>query len=125
MIRRPLAGAVATTACAVLALACAACGSASGADGATACGYISKSLVLYAQSLGATGSQQTRLADEALAQLRDAQQPAGLAAAGDPEWQALSATVNEAATIPERNLTQALRAECADAPTASKSTTPR
>jgi len=100
---------------ALLAVALAGCGGgSSSALGHTACVDVSRSLRAYS----AAGRARTAVAAaadraRALSQLRDALQPAALAAGSDGQWQALEATLSESSRVAESELVTALSAQCA------------
>ena len=103
-----------------VAVALAACGSGSDSLGDQACVHVAKSISLYSQSLKADRSAATSLAARASVELREAQQPASLAASHDTDWQALAATLSESSRITEGTLVTALRDECASGPNGTR-----
>ncbi len=98
------------------ALALSACGGDSDALGNQACAHVAQSLSLFAQSQRPGQHNAAALAEGAGIALRDALRPAALAASSSGDWQALATTISESSRVPERNLVQALSAECASSP---------
>lgn len=88
-------------------------GSDAGALGHRACVEVATSLRLFTAAQRATPSVAARDRTSALSDLRDALQPAALAAGTDGQWQALEATLSESSRVPESDLVTALSAQCA------------
>lgn len=78
-----------------------------------ACQYVDHSLALYAKSRSEDGATSAR--DEALAlnELREGLPYAATAAGEDYQFQGLMTTLAESSRVPEANLVNALRAQCA------------
>jgi hypothetical protein len=92
------------------------CGSSSDALGNQACVHVERFLTLFRESTDATGPTAASLDTDANIQLRDALQPASIAAGADGNWQALAATLSESSRVKDANLVNALSDECAASP---------
>ncbi|MHB1503306.1 MAG: hypothetical protein ACYCYD_04910 [Acidimicrobiales bacterium] len=85
-----------------------------------ACSHVERSLSLF--RVAADDPSTVKAAKQqaaALQQLRDALQPAAIAAGEAPQWQALMTTVAESSRVPEANLVTALQRQCAVADSAN------
>jgi hypothetical protein len=78
-----------------------------------ACGHVDKSLALYVRSRAEQGTVADHDRTDALQQLRDGLPSAATAAGEDGQWQALMTTISESSRVPEVDLVQALRIQCA------------
>lgn len=83
------------------------------AYGRQACRDVARSLALYQRSETEPPATAAALQARALTELRTAVQPASLANATSGVWQPLMATLSESSRVPEANLVNALRAQCA------------
>lgn len=83
-----------------------------------ACGHVTRSVDLYTRSLREPPSSARADQANAESQLRAALPQAAIAAAQEPQWQALMTTIGEASRVPEADLVQALTDQCqvADSP---------
>ncbi len=95
-------------------VALSACAGSSGALGDRACGEVAHALTLYRQASHATSARvAARERARSLTALSSASRHAALAAAADPSWQALAATLSETSRVPEADVVSALQAQCA------------
>ena len=83
------------------------------AYGRQACQDVYRSLALFQRSQSEPPATAARMQAQALAELRTAVQPASLANATSGVWQPLMATLSESSRVPEANLVNALRQQCA------------
>jgi hypothetical protein len=109
--------AVALGTMAIVACGLAGCASHDGTDLARqACRHVERSLTLYQASLHAsTPAQASAQQAQAVSELRDALPIAATAAGEAGQYQALMATLDESAHLPESLLVHALGAQCAAA----------
>lgn len=102
-------------AAAIISSVVAACSSSPDATayGRKACNEVTRSIALFQQSEREPPATAAKMQARALADLRAALQPASLANATSGIWQPLMATLSESNRVPEANLINALRQQCA------------
>jgi len=84
-----------------------------------ACGFVGEALKISKQAQAATGAEQTRLANNAMATLIRATPFAARATSADGQWNALQTTIGEAQRVPITDLAPSLRRICQVANSAS------
>jgi hypothetical protein len=79
----------------------------------SACGHVDQSVVIFVRSEHEHGTAAAVDRTRALRQLRDGLPDAATAAGEDGQWQALMTTISESSRVPESDLVNALRIQCA------------